>query len=280
MGIHESVFGAVPTARRREVDAGNRPAKVYSDRRLRDTVAVRNCHAFMAAGLVAVVTGEAAAAQAPPLCATQVAEQRLAWGVTGMPHVQPPAATDATLLHWATSTLGTWVVELRGAHDVSLRRVADGHVTHVVWSTDCVPSSSETPGPSLGAERFTDTDLRRLVAEQPRGLLYVWSPHMPLSIEGVALARMLAEGRGLPLTVLLDPAANETLARSIAETHGWPPTTTIVADSTELRFRDVLVHAPTLQAYAGGRLVGSALPGHHTNDEYSAYLDRVFAATP
>lgn len=220
------------------------------------------------------------AAQTPSRCATHIADQRAAWGAVAPPRMQPPAADGATVLHWPTSTLGTWVVEVLGPREASLRRVADGQVTDITWSTDCVPSTVDTPRLGSVAGRFTDADLRRLVAAQPRGLLYVWSPHMPLSVDGVGVARMVAARQNLPLTILLDPGANEALARTVAATHGWPPGTTIVADATELRFRDVLIHAPTLQAYAGGRLVGSAFPGYHTNDEYSAYLDRMFAVVP
>ncbi len=201
----------------------------------------------------------------------------MAWGVTGPPRAQPPAAAGAEILHWPTSTLGTWVVEVRHPDDVSLRLVTDGDLTDVIWSNQCVPSTTTTTRPTSAPARFTDADLRRVIAAHPRGLLYVWSPHMPLSVEGMAQARILAERRGLSLTVLLDPAANETLARSVAAQHAWSPDTALVADSTELRFRDVLVHAPTLQAFAAGRLVGSAFPGHHTSEEYAAYLDRIFA---
>lgn len=194
--------------------------------------------------------------------------------------MQPPDVDGGMVLHWPTSTLGTWVVEVRGPRGASLRRVADGHLTEITWSADCVTSTIDTPRHGSAAERFTDAELRRLVAEQSRGLLYVWSPHMPLSVDGVGVAQIVAKRRGLPLTILLDPAANAALARSVIARHGWPLDSAIVADSTELRFRDVLVHAPTIQAYAGGRLVGSAFPGYHTVDEYSVYLDRVFAGVP
>lgn len=230
-----------------------------------------------AIALLAVISTPPSIAQSQSRCATQVAEQRSAWGVTGPPRLQPPAVAGAEILHWPTSTLGTWVVEVRLPNDVTLRRVTDSDLTEVMWSDQCVPSTTTTTRQTSAAARFTDADLRRAIAAQPRGLLYVWSPHMPLSVEGVAQARFMAERRGLSLIVLLDPAANEALARSVAAQHAWPPDTVLVADSTELRFRDVLVHAPTLQAFAGGRLVGSAFPGHHSSEEYAAYLDRIFA---
>lgn len=229
--------------------------------------------------LMAMVSTSLAARTSSP-CAPHISDQRATWGAIGPPRMQPPSSEGATVLHWPTSTLGTWVVEVVGPREASLRRVVDGDVTDVTWSTDCVPSTVDTPRLGSAMGRFTDADLRGLVAHHPRGLLYVWSPHMPLSVDGVRVARIVAERRGLPLTILLDPAANTGLARSVIARHGWPPDSAIVADSTELRFRDVLVHAPTIQGYASGRLVGSAFPGYHTVDEYSAYLDRMFAGIP
>ena len=138
----------------------------------------------------------------------------------------------------------------------------------------------ETPARAVDAGAFDEADLRELVAAEPRGLVYLWSPHMPLSVDGVAVARRVATRRHLPLTILLHPAANLDLARSIAIAKGWPIATTTRTASTELRVRNLLLHAPTLQPYAEGRLVGSALPGYHSDEEYALYLDRIFAGMP
>lgn len=212
-------------------------------------------------------------------CAPQVVQQRTAWRVAATPRRQPPGIDGGTVVHWPTDALGVWVVETHDAagDTAALRRVAASGVTEVVWSTTCQPTTTEHPRRPLSGSHFTDADLQQLLDTNARGLLYLWSPHMPLSVEGVATMRAVGARLGLPVTVLLDPNADHTAATAVIAAHGWPPAHGRRIDSTELLFRDVLVHAPSLQAYAGGQLVGSPYPGFHTMDEYLAFLDRVLA---
>jgi hypothetical protein len=184
--------------------------------------------------------------------------------------------------HWPTDALGVWVVEaedpVNGA--TSLRRVTSAGTTAIVWSPSCQATTTAYPRQPLGRAGFSDVDLRRLLDEHPRGIIYIWSPHMPLSIEGVATIRAVGTRRHLPVTVLLDPNADSAFADTAMAARGWHGAESRVVDSTELAFRDVLVHAPSMQAYAGGRLVGSPYPGYHTVDEYGTFLDRILPTRP
>jgi len=100
---------------------------------------------------------------------------------------------------------------------------------------------------------------------------------MPLSLDGLEIVRGVAAARGLALTVVLDPGADRGAAASAAAARQWPGSTLRVADSVELTFRDLFVHAPAIQPYVAGRLVGSPWPGYHGAAEYTAFLDRVLA---
>lgn len=192
-----------------------------------------------------------------------------------MPPARPqPSATDGTrVVHWPTTTPGVWVVE-QDAADASLIRVSPLTVTRVRWFGDCASARESRPRARVAAPRFDDRDLVALLAAG-RGVVYVWSPHMPLSVDAIAPLTAAAARHGLSVTLVLDPAADRAFAARIAAERGLPSEAIRVADSVELQFRDVLVHAPTAQAYAGGQLVGSAYPGGHTADEYDAYFRRV-----
>ncbi len=214
-----------------------------------------------------------AARQGPAACAADVERQLAAWGIQTPARPQP--VTGAGLLrHWPTARLGEWVVEARDAAGTRLRLVTPATITTRAWSATCAATESAAPRRSPGGPRFTDDDLRALVAGG-RGVVYVWSPHMPLSVEGYRPIVEAAAARGLAVTAVLDPGADRRFAEAERQRGDLPAAALRVADSVELLFRDVLIHAPAVQAYGNGGLAGSAFPGFHTAAEYGAFLDRV-----
>jgi hypothetical protein len=230
---------------------------------------------------VALAAGAAPAwSGAQDACRADVERQLRAWQHRPPPRTQPPTLDGATVRHWPTDRLGTWVVERSSTVDTTLTRIAPDEALEVTWTSDCIPRETRRPRPPIAAPRFSDDDLRRLLDASPAGVIYLWSPHMPLSVDGVAQARAAAKARTLEVTVLLDPQSNRDFAARVAAERGLPADALRAADSVELTFRDVLVHAPSLQAYAHGQLRGSPFPGYHTADEYGGFVDRVLGAAP
>ncbi len=233
--------------------------------------------------LVAAVASATASVQDVPageVCGAQVTAQLQTWGATAPARPQPPPSGAARLRHWPTPHLGVWLAEWRGASGAGVVRVAPDTVSRIEWSSACVAATSERPRPSAAAPRFSDADLTALLARPGRGVLYLWSPHMPLSVDAYRAITDAAAARGLAVHVILDPGADRAFAAAEQARGALPVAALRVVDSVELQFRDVLVHAPTVQVFIAGTLVGSPLPGAHTSDEYGQYLDRVVAAAP
>ncbi len=167
------------------------------------------------------------------------------------------------------------MAEYRDAEGSRLVRVTPALVMTLAWSASCSVTTATRPRPGAATPRFSDEDLARAVAGPARGVVYVWSPHMPLSVDGYRAIVTAASERGLRVDAVLDPGADRAFAAAERARGGLPASALRVADSVELLFRDVLIHAPSVQAYGQGRLRGSAFPGFHTAAEYGAFLDRV-----
>lgn len=210
-------------------------------------------------------------------CAQERATQRVTWRAAATPRAQPDTADGSHVRHFPTAALGAWVVEVVGAQSATSTLVTSDHVTRVEWAPSCASSTDVRSRPRAVEPRFTDTDLSSRLASGARGVVYVWSPHMPLSVDAFTALLEAAKARKLAVDVVLDPAADRAFATRVATARGLPSNATRAADSVELQFRDVLLHAPTVQAYTYGVLVGSPFPGGHTEAEYGAYLDRVLA---
>lgn len=212
-------------------------------------------------------------------CAAERLAQHRQWQTRTPARLQPSTTSGEQVRHVPTATLGAWVVEATGPAGVSMTRVSSDRITRVSWTPPaCHARTEERSRPRAAHPAFSDDDLSALIGSG-RGVIYVWSPHMPLSVDTMTSLAAAARGLRLAVTLLLDPAADPGFAARIAAERTLPAAALQVADSVELQFRDVLVHAPTAIAYADGRIVGSAYPGGHTADEYAAYFRRVLAAT-
>lgn len=211
-------------------------------------------------------------------CQPLVQEQLRAWAVVEPARPQPGTSAAGVVRHWPTSQLGVWVVESIGIEASQVTRVDPRSVTRVEWGARCDVSTTSRDRSAQPPPRFSDADLAALLAKSPRGVLYVWSPHMPLSVDAYAALVQAANARALEVTALLDPAADREFARASIDRSALQAAALRVADSVELTFRDVLVHAPSIQVYEGGRLQGSPFPGAHTSFEYGTFLDRVLSS--
>jgi hypothetical protein len=221
--------------------------------------------------LSAATVGAVSAQEAlPGACAEAVTRQLRAWHATGPPRDE----RHAGMRHWATSALGTWVTEVRTPTIVALLRVSPEQLTRLEWTDDCVAQPEEWPRPAAASPRFTDADLQGLLTSGRAGLVYVWSPHLPLSVDGYAQAVAAARVRGLTVHPVLAPGADRAFARASLARGALPDDALRTADSIELWFRDVHLHAPSVLVFARGRIVGDAWPGFHTDGEYGEFIER------
>ena len=142
-----------------------------------------------------------------------------------------------------------------------------------------VPGQAQSPGASAGtqspaAPALTDAGLAALLTATGSGVILIWSPHMPLSVDAHAHVAAAANALGVPLTTLLDPGADVDYARVAAARAGLPTTALRTFDSTVLAAHHATLHAPSVLVYADAQPVGVAVPGYRDAAGYA----RVIAA--
>lgn|GEM_PF-5413423 len=187
-----------------------------------------------------------------------------------------------------TQIVGVWVearVFMNG--ETLLRRITSNFVeTRTFDLQTCalkqtVRKSRELfDSPTASQVKFSDRDLRVLLDENPRGLIYIWSPNMPYSYQqrlkgksGVEIVRDIGRRLGLKVTVVLDPAASAGYARQLVSQHSYmKPESLRSVQSIELSMRSMRTHYPALIVYANGRLARHGYPGLGTEEEYTKYI--------
>jgi hypothetical protein len=230
--------------------------------------------------LVALSAASLLAASHAPAdgCRSAMTSIERRWGGTGeWRRLAPyPVARDAS----PTDSVGVWLerwtlddgrVELRrvSARETVVAEIGDGCAVRAT-------TRRRTFDAAATANAFTDEALRATLAAHPRGMIYVWSPGMPLSVRGLAEARGVANSLGIAFTaVVADARAGELDVVRPA------PADARTLDALELVYRDATVHYPTALFYADGRPLGTAVPGYKSPDTYASLARERFAgATP
>lgn len=211
----------------------------------------------------------------PPGCAVVAQAIENEWQATGQWRALAPypVAREAT----PTARVGVWVERSHPDNGVTeYRHVSASETTVATLDADgCLQAVAEhrrTFNDDALRNAFTDTTLDSLLQVHTRGMVYVWSPRMPLSISGLAEARAAAGRLGIAFTAVL--AENDPDA---ATTPGATPDDQRRLESVELVYRNSTIHYPSALFYADGRIIDGVYPGYKNRDTYAQYALRQFA---
>ena len=150
-----------------------------------------------------------------------------------------------------------------------------------LWITACAGSDGRSADESASPE-FSDQDFEREVAGLAEGMagavVYVWSPHMPLSVDGYSEIDQAARGMGLAFIPVLFPGSDRDFAMREAQRVGIPDSALREMTAAALLGQDALVHAPTVVVYdVAGR--AAKLPGYRNAEGYRAFLEGFISDT-
>ena len=119
---------------------------------------------------------------------------------------------------------------------------------------------------------FTDTDLVAKMKTNKKGLIYVWSPHMPLSVHGLAEIRGAAKDQGLDLTIVMDHDAHLKDAEAWVAKGDAKKSDLLRLESAELLNRDVALHYPVTLMYQNGFLSNHSFVGHKPRKGFNEWI--------
>ena len=134
----------------------------------------------------------------------------------------------------------------------------------------------------LPKDSFTDRDLEKFLAQGRKNnrlqFIYIWSPHMNLSILGLQEAEKVAKDMKAELLVLLDPKADLEAAKRKAKSHGIKYKTALHrAESTQLFARDQRLHYPVYFVAHGGTVLDNPRWGQDFAGEMKNWVNRSLA---
>lgn len=212
-------------------------------------------------------------------CATAIEAQLDAWGAAFEVLRAPTGIDGRPAYRIATERLGAWATlepPWGGDPRSRLSLASAERVVTLTFDGACRATRAESPGPGRGVDVFDDRDLELLLERHPSAMIYLWSPHLPLSVDGYREAAAAAASRGLGFAAVVHPSSDRAFVEEAAEAAGIPPEARRPLSSVELSFRDLAVHAPAILVYVDGR-AQSPLPGYRSAAGYLEYLDALLA---
>lgn len=120
---------------------------------------------------------------------------------------------------------------------------------------------------------FTDESLKKLIRLNSRGIIYVWSPYMPLSVRGISQIKKAAAKKKYALTILLDRDASMNEAKKWVKM-GKVHKSDLYRDASDaLDDRDVSLHYPFVLMYQKGFVSNHPYVGYKSQSVYERWLD-------
>ena len=101
---------------------------------------------------------------------------------------------------------------------------------------------------------FTDDDLKMLLKESKKGIIYLWSPHMPYSVGSLYPLQNAAKKLKLPLTILMDPLANDKEIKKVTKQFSLPSKLTRRNKAERLHLQGASLHFPNYFFYKEGKI--------------------------
>jgi hypothetical protein len=119
---------------------------------------------------------------------------------------------------------------------------------------------------------FDDRDLALLLENDARGVIYLWSPHMPYSAQGASEVQRVAAELDLKSVILLDPYADPALTDSALRAQRLPYAATRRVHAEALLRMGATQHFPTAIVFERGRLDAQMLPGYTPPRDLRVYI--------
>ncbi|MBT4791281.1 MAG: hypothetical protein HON90_06900, partial [Halobacteriovoraceae bacterium] len=138
-----------------------------------------------------------------------------------------------------TKDFGKWVILNQDTSAYYLAKSGDRSEIRIQVDKKTCKSHLTTFYKKPSNKNITDKKLSQLV-KKGKGIIYIWSPQMPLSVDGLPIIKKLAKDKKLNLIVLVDPKTNLNKIREYISSEFLK-----LPNSYELKMRNVYIHYPT-----------------------------------
>jgi hypothetical protein len=215
-------------------------------------------------------------------CAAAIDALVSEWRATGEILRAPGSGDGRDVFRLATDERGVFIVlQLHSdSKEATLGRASASGATWVSFDEECRASRRDASptGESLPPGGYDDSELAADLAENDGVLVvFLWSPHMPISVDAYFEIADACRALSLPLRAVTDPSSDPGYVLRVASSREIPAEARAPLASAELLFRDLAVHAPSVLVFSPNG-VTAPLPGFRDRKAYRAFLEKAISA--
>lgn len=200
-------------------------------------------------------------------CSSQILKLTKDWKATGDWEKKNVNGLESAFYASPTNIVGQWVLVARNEKGIGLSKASqEGRLEVSFEAGKCKPNIKPFTNPKPSSTYFTDQNLKEFIQKKKTGIIYVWSPRMHLSQNGLAEIKKAAELKKLPLLVLIskdiDTEEHAKLKSSLGEdlTHR--------VDSFDFKMRNVDQHYPAIMVFKNNIINTRVKYGHEKAEGY------------
>jgi hypothetical protein len=224
-----------------------------------------------ALGSTSSIDGEFNQQSKKAICHDQLNELLTKWGSSSQWVKRVPGDDGNAIFETPTQRIGFWIQVSFPPNRHSpkaIQRSNNGEI-NVSWTeAECAPQMdvklNDKAQGAVSADFFTDQMLETEIKNNKAGIIYGWSPMMPLSIIGYNEAKSVAKKMKLDFIPVLDPMVDLEAAKTAINDYKIKEGIRKVG-SVELLERGLNLHYPSILFFSQGKMVGSLLPGYWDN---------------
>ncbi len=220
--------------------------------------------------LLLIISVSSFALELPPLaCPEKVKSILKEWKATNDWQEEKQAGLKGSFFASPTDKVGEWVLARRIPNGTVLSKARDDGRIEIVFDEKKCDSKTKTYTHKKPSG-FTDTELESFVKKNKTGVIYVWSPRMSLSENGIKEIQTAARSKKLPVLVLMDKDLPASERQKLEKKLGKDVTRTV--DSFELNMRHVQMHFPALLVFKDQKILPGVKYGYEKADRYKLDL--------
>ena len=219
-------------------------------------------------------------------CAQGARELLKAWRARGPWTPTIPHAPGDVVFRAPSEELGKWVEATVSRNSINLvlftRSGTLGATLSAQATGGCQTQARVHQKPAKGhldgaskVARYSilrDDGLAALMSEGRPGVLYLWSPHKPISVEGLRSMKEATGRTGVRLYAVVEPTSDPKAVERAARRLKLRNDQVLYLDSFELQQRGFRLHFPSLLIFDGGAFASQVRRGYEFPAVYEDYL--------
>ncbi len=207
-------------------------------------------------------------------CAKDIQSLATEWKATNEWSKQLQGGLENHFFQSPTGIVGEWVVAKKIPQGAVISKIGQGGRIEVSFEGgNCKKVVKSYPHSAPASGHKVDKDINEFVTKNKEGAIYVWSPRMGLSQNGITEIKKASKNLKLPLLVLLDKDVSEAEHKKLKKALGNVVTERV--DSLDFRMRNVGQHFPAIMVFKDSKILPEVKYGFEKSDGYKSDLVRM-----